>query len=238
MTPLGLPHVHLRTADSTNERAKELARAGAPHGSLVTADEQRAGRGRQGRTWSARPGTAVLMSLIVRGLDERHSMLPLSAAVAVCEAAESCAPVSCAIKWPNDVWIDGRKLAGILVEGRPQEGWAVIGAGINVTSAPHDFSPELRETATSLAIASPGEEQPSRRSVLGALLEALEARLAQGPERILAEWRGRDALRGSRIAWSGGEGTAAGVDDTGALLVETEAGQLRLDAGEVHLRRR
>ena len=236
MTPLGLPHVHHRTADSTNERAKQLARAGAPHGALVTADEQLAGRGRQGRSWSAPPGTAVLMSLLVRELDMRHAMLPLMAAVAVCEAAEGCAPVSCAIKWPNDVWIDGRKLAGILVEGRPQEGWAVIGAGINVTSAPGDFPPELRKTATSLAIASRGGGPPSRGAVLDALLRALEVRLSHGPDRILEEWRARDALHGRRIAWSSGEGTAVGVDESGALLVETDGRRVTLDAGEVHLR--
>ena len=235
MSRLGLPRVHHRTTDSTNERAKALARAGAPHGTVVTADEQTAGRGRQGRTWAARPRTAVLMSVILRGLDERHALLPLTAAVAVCGAAESCAPVSCAIKWPNDVWTCGRKLAGILVEGRPQEGWAVIGAGINVTSALGDLPPQLRETATSLAIASRGGDPPSRSTVLHALLRALEARLSHGPDRILEEWRARDALRGSRIAWSGGEGTAAGVDDSGALLVETDGGRVTLDAGEVHL---
>ena len=238
MSGLGLPRVHHRTADSTNERAKELARAGAPHGTLVTADEQTAGRGRQGRTWAARPGTAVLMSVIVRHLAERHAMLPLSTAVAVCEAAEACAQVRCAIKWPNDVWIDGRKLAGILVEGRPQEGWAVVGVGINVTSVAADFPGELRETATSLALESPGAGQLSRAAVLAAVLEALGSRLAQDGSRTLDEWRGRDALRGRPIAWSTGEGTAAGVDESGALLVETTGGLVSLDAGEVHLLRR
>ena len=235
MSRLGLPRVHHRTTDSTNERAQALAREGSPHGTLVTADEQTAGRGRQGRAWSTRPGTAVLMSLVVRDLDERHAALPLAAAVAVCEAAEACAQVRCTIKWPNDVWIEGRKLAGILVEARTQEGWAVIGAGVNVTSAPGDFPPELRETATSLAIAAPDREPPSCGRLLGAVVEALEDRLSHGSERILEEWRGRDALLGSRIAWSGGEGIAAGVDDTGALQVETGGGRVKLDAGEVHL---
>lgn len=237
MSRLGVPRVHHRSVDSTNERAKSLARGGAPHGTIVTADEQTAGRGRQGRTWAARPGSAILTSLIVRELDERHLLLPLGAAVAVCEAAEACAPVSCTIKWPNDVWIDGRKLAGILVEGRPQEGWAVIGVGLNVSAAPADFPPELSATATSLAIESPAREPPSRADVLSALLAALDTRLEQGPPQILHDWRRRDALRGCRIAWNGGEGTAAGVDDAGALLVDTAAGRVSLDAGEVHLKR-
>ena len=235
MSRLGSPRAHHRMADSTNERAKALARNGAPHGTLVTADEQSAGRGRHGRRWAARAGTALLMSVIVRELDERHAMLPLATAVAVCEAAEACAPVRCEIKWPNDVWIDGRKLAGILVEGRPQEGWAVVGVGINVSSATADFPEELRATATSLAIESASGAAPAPGAVLAALLEALSLRFGQDADRILDEWRSRDALRGRRVAWNGGTGTAAGVDDRGALLVESSGGMVSLDAGEVHL---
>src|SRR5207248_726545 len=129
---IGAPRVHHRVADSTNERAKQLAMRGAPHGTLVTAGEQTAGRGRQGRSWLAPAGGAVLMSLVLRELDERFPLLPLAASVAVSEACESLAPVHCEIKWPNDVWIDRRKVAGILVEGRPGEGWAVLGIGVNV----------------------------------------------------------------------------------------------------------
>lgn len=235
MSGLGLPRAHHREADSTNERAKALANAGAPHGTLVTADRQTAGRGRQGRTWAARRGTAVLMSVILRGLDERHALLPLTAAVAVCEAAEACVRVRCEIKWPNDIWIVGRKLAGVLVEARPQAGWAVIGVGVNVTTAADDFPEELRGTVTSLALESPGVDAHSSERVLGELLIALERRLSEPPERVLDAWRGRDALHGSRIAWGGGEGTAAGIDDSGALLVETAGGRVTLDAGEVHL---
>src|SRR3954447_24529892 len=125
---IGTPRVHHRLTESTNERAKELADAGARHGTLVTADEQSAGRGRQGRVWTAPPGAAVLMSVVLRDLDERHALLPLAVAVAVCEACEGVSPAPL-VKWPNDVWIDGRKVAGILLEGRPQEGWAVLGIG-------------------------------------------------------------------------------------------------------------
>ena len=141
---IGSPRVHHRLTDSTNERAKQLAAAGAPHGTLVTADEQTAGRGRQGRLWTAPPRSAVLMSVVLRELDER---LPLTAAVAVCDAL----PVEAAIKWPNDVWIGGRKVAGILVEGRPQEGWAVLGVGLNVST--EGFPAELAGSATSLRLA-------------------------------------------------------------------------------------
>jgi BirA family transcriptional regulator, biotin operon repressor / biotin---[acetyl-CoA-carboxylase] ligase len=112
---IGSPRVHHRRTDSTNDRARELAVAGAPHGTLVTADEQTAGRGRQGRAWTAPPSTALLASLVVRDLGAAGALLPLAAAVATCEACEAHATVRCAIKWPNDVWIGGRKAAGILI---------------------------------------------------------------------------------------------------------------------------
>ena len=101
------------------------------------------------------------MSLVMRDLGEVQELLPLAAAVAACEAAEASAPVQCRVKWPNDVWVDGRKLAGILIEGRPQEGWAVLGIGLNVTTP--EFPPELADIATSLAIAAPDSPTtPSR----------------------------------------------------------------------------
>ena len=221
---IGRPRAHWRLTDSTNERARELAVAGAPHGTLVTADEQSAGRGRQGRAWTAPPRSAVLMSLVLRELDP---LLPLAAAVAVCEACEQAAPVECRVKWPNDVWVERRKLAGILVEGRPQEGWAVLGVGVNVDV--REFPPELRDTAVSLGL--PGGVE----KVLGLVLSALERRLAAPADEILASWRQRDALKGEHIGWERGSGTAAGIDDSGALLVDTPSGRVALDAGEVHL---
>lgn len=237
MTALGLPRLHLRSVDSTNERAKALARAGAPHGTLVTAAEQTAGRGRQRRAWTAAPGSAVLMSIVLRRLEERDAVLPLAAAVAVAAAVERVARVECAIKWPNDVWIDGRKLAGILVEGRPQEGWAVVGVGVNVRTAREEFPDELRETATSLALAAPGASVACTEVLLANLLSDLSAWLDADPHEVLTAWRARDALRGQTVGWEGGEGIAAGIDESGALLVETAQGVKALSAGEVHLGR-
>lgn len=224
---IGHPHVHLRLADSTNERARSLAAAGAPHGTLVTADEQSAGRGRQGRAWTAPPGSAVLMSVLLRELSET---LPLTAAVAVCEAL----PADARIKWPNDVWIDERKVAGILVEARPQEGWAVLGIGLNVTTP--EFPAELAETATSLRLAG---SSASVADVLAAVVAALDEWLARPVDEVLAAWRSRDALFGRTVRWENGskEGVGAGVDSAGALLVETAEGQVALGAGEVHLER-
>jgi BirA family biotin operon repressor/biotin-[acetyl-CoA-carboxylase] ligase len=225
---IGTPRVHHRLTDSTNERAKELAEAGAGHGTVVTAEEQETGRGRQGRVWSAPPGSSVLMSLLLRDLDESHALLPLAAAVAVCDAV----PVEAAIKWPNDVWVERRKLAGILVEGRPQGGWAVLGIGLNVTT--EAFPLELEETATSLRLAG---VHMTTEEVLGGLLESLSDWLSVPPESVLAAWRSRDALKGERVRWSGGEGIADGIDDSGSLRVETGNGRVTLDAGEVHLLR-
>jgi BirA family biotin operon repressor/biotin-[acetyl-CoA-carboxylase] ligase len=228
---IGLPRVHHRATDSTNARARELAVAGAPHGTLVTADAQDAGRGRQGRSWLAAPGEAVLMSVVVR---ELTPMMPLATAVAVADACEALAPAGdVTIKWPNDVWIDRRKVAGILVEGRPQEGWAVVGIGLNVRT--REFPDELREIATSLALAG---GDASVDDAFAALVDRLDIRLSSSDAEILDAWRERDALDGERIEWGDGHGTAAGVDETGALVVDLDGGgRTTLDAGEVHLRR-
>jgi BirA family transcriptional regulator, biotin operon repressor / biotin---[acetyl-CoA-carboxylase] ligase len=191
----------------------------------VTAGEQAAGRGRQGRGWTAAPGEAVLMSLVLRELTEA---LPLAAAVAVCEAL----PVPAAIKWPNDVWIERRKAAGILVEGRPQDGWAVLGIGVNVST--REFPAELSDSATSLRREGI-ETTPD--AVLQSLLAALDGWLDRPTSEALVAWRERDALLGETVRWTDGSGVAAGVDESGSLLVDTAAGRVALHAGEVHLLR-
>jgi BirA family biotin operon repressor/biotin-[acetyl-CoA-carboxylase] ligase len=232
---LGSPRRHLRATDSTNARAAALARGGAPHGTLVTADEQSAGRGRQGRTWTAPPGRALLMSLVLR---RPARMLPLAAALAVADvvgdmadAAALSGPVEVAIKWPNDVWLCGLKCAGILVEGRPQEGWAVLGIGLNVALGAEDFPPELRDRAIGLGLSA--RDVPR---VLDALLSTLGTRLGQGEDEVLADFRARDALRGRPVSWAGGSGVAVGVDADGCLVVRVDSGEeVALNAGEVHL---
>ena len=203
---IGSPRVHHRLTDSTNERAKQLAVAGRPHGTLVTADEQTAGRGRQGREWTAPPRSAVLMSVVLRELDESccRSRPPLP-------SARRC-PSRRAIKWPNDVWIEGRKVAGILVEGRPQEGWAVLGIGLNVT---HRTLPR-RTGRVSDVVATAGIEESSE-AVLAGLVRSLDTWLGAPPTHVLEAWRDRDALKGQRVRWTGGEGVADGIDDSGAL---------------------
>lgn len=228
LTVLGRPRLHFRTTDSTNLQARRLAAAGAPHGTLVTAAAQSAGRGRQGRAWSAPAGSSALLSLVLRN---PGPLLSLAAGVAVAETAEAVGCAGVAIKWPNDVWVGGAKVAGILVEGRPQEAWAVLGIGLNVAIAPAQFPPELRGRAASLGL---GADQVE--AVTTTLLRRLSRWTAAAPEAVLAAVRARDALRGRTISWAGGAGTATGIDDDGKLLVATASGQRTLDAGEVHLR--
>jgi BirA family biotin operon repressor/biotin-[acetyl-CoA-carboxylase] ligase len=226
VTGLGRPRLHLRETTSTNDRARALAIAGAPHGTLVTAAAQTAGRGRQGRTWSAPAGRALLMSVVLR---EPGRMVPLAAAVAVAETAGPDAR----IKWPNDVVLDERKVAGILAEARPQERWAVLGIGLNVAVRPSDLPAELRDSAATLGL-EPDDVEP----VLARLLDALERALCLDTAALLHAWRARDALHGREIAWAGGRGRAAGVDGDGRLVVELPGGgRTALEAGEVHLRR-
>jgi BirA family transcriptional regulator, biotin operon repressor / biotin---[acetyl-CoA-carboxylase] ligase len=247
---LGQPRVHLRRTGSTNERARELAFAGAPHGTLVTASEQTAGRGRQGRRWSAPAASSLLMSLVLR---DAPPLLPLAAAVAVCDVAGEQAR----IKWPNDIVVESpeperelAKLAGILIEGRPQQGWAVLGIGLNVAVRLDQLPPELRPGAaeragsTGLPAATLGLRADDVEPMLARVLQALARRLAEPAQATLDAWRDRDALRGREVVWGavGGEdelgrGRAEGVDAEGRLLVALAGGgRTAIGAGEVHLR--
>lgn len=231
MSAFGSPHRHFRRTDSTNARLRELAEAGAPQGTVVTADEQETGRGRQGRSWFAPPGSALLYSALLRPLDERP-LLPLAVPLAIAEAVESLAPRRCGLKWPNDIWVDDRKLAGVLIEGRPHAdgGWAVIGVGVNVAIAEDEFPEELRGAATSIG------EGVSVAALRLALDRSLGKWIEAAPKRVLGSFRARDVLRGRRLRWEGGAGTAAGIDDSGHLLVDDDDGtRLALGAGEVHL---
>ncbi len=253
MVAFGAPHRHFRVTDSTNSRARELVEAGAPGGAVVTAREQTAGRGRQGRVWTAPEGKALLYSAILRPLDERHLLLPLSVPLAVCAAAEALRPdCKCQVKWPNDIWLEGRKLAGILIEAKPQDGWAVIGIGLNLTIAPEEFPADLRQPAVSLFAATDGTRGESRRSLpavaptglppspytaAAVLSRQLDHWVWAEDKEVLSEWRSRDGLRGREVSWEEGSGVADGIDDRGNLVVVVPGGdRVSLGAGEVQLR--
>ncbi|HXE99473.1 MAG TPA: biotin--[acetyl-CoA-carboxylase] ligase [Solirubrobacterales bacterium] len=236
MTAFGSPRRHFRVVDSTNERARELALEGAPSGTVVTAEEQISGRGRRGRAWAAPPGKALLYSAILRPLDLEHALLPLAVPLAVCEAVETLASLECRVKWPNDVWIEERKAAGVLVEARPPD-WAVVGIGLNLSIEPAEFPSDLRWPATSVG------QGITASAALGAVNERLGLWVDQSPGRVLEEFATRDALRGREVRWedagsgsSSGSGHAEGIDDRGNLLVTTNDGErLSLGAGEVQL---
>lgn len=235
MSPVfGQPHLHFDELDSTNALAKQKADEGAPHGTLITADAQTAGRGRQGRPWVAPAGSALLMSVIARPMIARYRLSPLAAALAVAETCEELADVQATIKWPNDVWIDRRKVAGILVEARPEQdiecSWMVVGIGLNTSLKLDQLPAELQQTAATLGLAP-------ETDALTPLLTRLEAHLHAEPEQTIEAWRRRDALKGRDVSWQDGSGLAAGVDDEGNLLVRSCGGGIHtLRAGEVHLK--
>lgn len=221
---LGRPRRHLREAGSTNDVARGLAAAGAPHGTLVTAGVQTAGRGRQGRSWAAPAGRALLLSLVLREFD---SLVSLRAGLAVADLAGPAARV----KWPNDVELGGRKVAGVLVEGRPSEGWAVVGIGVNAAVDPDELPAALRDSAGGL-----GRGPEELENVLAELLLALALRFEQPAAAALEALSERDGLRGREVAWAAGRGIAAGIAEDGGLRVRREGGGVEvLHAGEVRL---
>ena len=196
---------------------------------VVTADAQSAGRGRQGRGWTTVPGRSLAYSAI-RRMTPITPLLPLTVAVAVCEAIESLAPVRAQIKWPNDIWIDGRKCAGILVEARPQGGWAVIGIGLNLDVAEGDLPGEVSDRATSVGHGA------TVKTATAALNRALSHWLSPSADSVTEAFRRRDALQGQLVRWSDGSGRAEGIDESGNLVVRDEGGAVSaLSAGEVHL---
>lgn len=239
---------------STNDVAAALASEGVGVGQVVLADQQTAGRGRLGRRWFSPSGSGLYVSVVVTcqgasSPERATALVTLAAGVALAEAIETTTGLEPHIKWPNDVQIDGRKVAGILAEGIVTRASApgggrgvalvVLGYGINVGQA--TYPPDLADRATSLESAL---GRPIARATLFAeSLAALDARhgdLIEGRfDVILDAWRRRTPMRrGARVHWETPTGPRAGVtddvDEYGALLVRTDEGLERLIAGEVH----
>lgn len=225
--------VCLDATGSTNSVATAMAEAGAPHGTVVVADEQTGGRGRHGRRWVSPPGRNVYVSLLVRPEipNAKTAGLSLAAGIALADATEK-AGVPALLKWPNDLYLGERKAGGILVETASDAGGtrhAVIGAGINVNLPEDEIPAEIRGKATSMRIRA-GREF-SRVEVLALFLDAFASRygefLAGGFPAIRPAWERRDMLRGRRVlvrrageeAW----GVARGVDGDGALVFRPDA---------------
>lgn len=189
--------------ESTNDLAMQAALEGAPHGTVVTAEHQTAGRGRRGQTWFSPPGTGLWISCILRfDLSVCEAwMLTMGAVVAVADAVEEVAGLRADLKWPNDVLVDGRKLAGVLTETRVEGdalAFAVLGVGINVNQEGEDFPADLWETATSVKMAT-GQSQ-DRSVFLRAFLQGLEWVYADlDADRIRALWEARSRM--GAVGW-------------------------------------
>lgn len=226
---------------STNETAKELAAAGAPEGTLVTAAEQSAGRGRYGRSWASPPGNLYASLLLRPNADPAAAaQLGFAAALAVAEAAQQVfppgAPVS--LKWPNDVLVGGAKAAGILLESRGGDAgavaWLVIGIGVNLASAPLDTPYPATCLAAWGAEVAPADFLPI---CAGRLLAWYEAWRQAGFAPVRAAWLGRAHPMGERLrvrlAGEELEGRFAGLDADGRLLLEGREGRQPIAAAEV-----
>jgi BirA family transcriptional regulator, biotin operon repressor / biotin---[acetyl-CoA-carboxylase] ligase len=219
---LGVPSVvALASTTSVLDDAHAFAAAGAPSGTLVLAEEQTAGRGRGGKRWTSKPGSGIWLTLLQRTpAVSSLELLSIRLALASAAAVDPFAAGAVAVKWPNDLWVGTRKLAGILVEARWREGvpeWLAVGVGVNVVP------PAEEPGAVGLPLA------PSRIVVLEALVPALRAALARqgaltGVE--LLELERRDIARGRRVVQPG-TGVAEGISAGGELLVRTDDGSVQ-----------
>jgi BirA family biotin operon repressor/biotin-[acetyl-CoA-carboxylase] ligase len=214
---------------STQTVARAWAAEGAPEGAVVLADHQTAGRGQHGRSWTAPAGTALLVSVVLRPSlpVARWPELPLAAGCAIAESVETAGPLSVRLKWPNDVVVDGRKVAGVLAEGVAGEPPLVIlGVGVNVSQREADWPPHLADRASSLAaLGAP----VSRETLLATLLARVSAwygvLLHDGFEPVRAAWR-RRGLLGARVPLPDGEGTSVDLGPRGELVVRRDDGRL------------
>ena len=235
----------LFSVDSTNNYAKTLAASGAPHGTAVVAEMQTGGRGRLGRSFLSPAGAGMYLSVILRpqGGTDHALLITSAAAVAVCRAVERFVDTQAQIKWVNDVYLEGKKLCGILTEAVSdlESGdveYAVVGIGINLTC--DAFPPELKEIATSLS--EHGWEKPECAALIAAVLYELEQVYQKlDTAEFMEEYKRRSCVVGKRVnAIRAGVSRAVlvkDIDQTGALIVETEEGQTeRINSGEISIR--
>lgn len=233
---------------STNDVILDMAEQAAPHGTVCLADEQSAGRGRRGYGWFSPPGCGIWASVLLRPRLSvaRTPPLTLCAAAAVAPVLETAAGVSVEIKWPNDLIMGGRKVAGILAESRVVSGdepVIVIGMGINVNHTRGQFPDELSASATSLRIES--GRPVSREDLFLAILASLESAygdyLASGPASLLAEVDARLAWQGLTVeadSPAGSAGRVSHIDEEGGLVLDRQdGGPLVIRSGSIRLLR-
>ncbi|MGD8719290.1 MAG: biotin--[acetyl-CoA-carboxylase] ligase [Candidatus Zixiibacteriota bacterium] len=216
---------------STMERARELAKVGAGHGAVFLAEGQKAGRGRRGREWHSPARLGLYMSFVLdrRRLPETLTLLPLVAGVAAVNAVREVTALAPRLKWPNDVFLAGAKLGGILAESPAGASPLILGIGVNVYQCRYDFPAGMPYQAVSLVGA--GARLPDRNGLAAVIINELDARLCRwgdaGPEEVLAAWRERNVTLGHRVLIPEAElaGTAVNVAADGALIVEDHTGR-------------
>ena len=222
------PLLAFASIPSTQTVCRGLAAAGAPEGAVVLADHQSRGRGRRGRSWVAPPGRALLVSCLLRPPIEpgRWPELSLMAGCAVAEAVEETTRLETRLKWPNDVLVGGRKVAGVLAEGAlGAEPYLILGVGVNVSQRPEEWPAELARRAVSLAaLGAPVSREVLLASLLGRLAVRYDDLLARGFDPVRAAWRGR-AVLGQRVEHPDGNGVAVDLDPSGALVLRREDGR-------------
>jgi BirA family biotin operon repressor/biotin-[acetyl-CoA-carboxylase] ligase len=236
MTAKPAPIVRFSVVESTQRTAFELAAEGAVDRTVVVADHQSAGRGRRGRAWADVPGTSLLTSILIRPqvTPTLLGTFSIATGVAVAEALRRATGIEGRLKWPNDVLVRERKVAGILVESRrSEEPLLVIGVGLNL--AQQAFPGELADRATSVAIET--GRAPDRDAMLATLLEEFDAwrwRLeSQGFGQVRERWLARSDTIGRTVTVDAVTGIAVGLDVDGALLVDDGRGVQRIVAGEI-----
>jgi len=225
---------------STNDVAAALADRGEPEGAVVIADAQSAGRGRHGRAWASPPHAGLYISVLVRPPSYVAGLLTIAAGVAIVEGIQAATGLQARLKWPNDVYMDGRKLAGMLAEAGTSTGGAqyvVLGCGVNLL--PAAYPPDVAARATS--VESELGRPVDRGLVLAECLAALHARyrdlVSNASASVIARWRERAATFGRRVEWDAAgvtrQGIAEDIDETGALLVREGGERARVISGEV-----
>lgn len=235
--PLGHRIVHEPEAASTNDLARDLAARGAEEGTVARADVQRAGRGRQGRAWAS-PAGGLWFSVVLRpeAPVSRWGLLPLAVGLGVATALQARG-ARALVKWPNDVLVDGRKVAGVLCEARPPA-FVVAGVGVNANVDVDALPDEARRVAGSLlARGGPHDLDALLRDVLSDVDAAYRALERGDVESVLASYRKNSATLGARVRTASGvDGRAIDVLEDGRLLVEHAAGaRVTLAADDVHL---
>ncbi|MQA28950.1 MAG: biotin--[acetyl-CoA-carboxylase] ligase [Luteitalea sp.] len=247
---LGHRLLFFSSVGSTNDVAAGLAATGDAEGAVVVADAQTAGRGRRGHTWFSPPGAGVYVSLVLAPAHARHSasravsLVTLMAGVALVEAVQQVTGLAADIKWPNDLLVGRRKLAGILAEGvaRPAAGgymsFVVLGYGLNVSPAAYPQEIDERVTCLETELGRRVDRPMLVAETIAVMAERYADLLACRFDAILDAWRDRSpGSRGARVSWESPSGIKSGVtdgiDDTGALLVRSGSRVERIVSGEI-----